>query len=236
MDKGKLVVHIGVEGWRVLAARTGDYAGQAGPQWCGPDGAWRDVWLDEKNPPAAARVGVRRKGDLEPTWAVATYKEFGRPNLPIWKEKPSHMLAVAAERHALRKACPGAEAEAMAVVQQYAPTATVVDEEPPADLIPEASDVSLTGPDVVEAEGGEGVHHAPSPNPPLPESHQSGDFIAWWEQVSEAQMAAGLSTSDMARLTKPKPWNGEQALAYCRAHGLDAKGLVAAAQRAGEAS
>ncbi len=57
--RAKLTIHTGIDGFRTTAARTGHYRGQTAPEWCGEDGAWRDVWLSAK-PPTAARVGVYR--------------------------------------------------------------------------------------------------------------------------------------------------------------------------------
>jgi len=107
---GRLVVMPGIDGLRRKAAESGDYAGQVGPYWCGPDGNWKDVWLSE-TPPAACKVGVLRKGATEPTWAVVTWTEFNRRYLESrkrgnWTDRPAHMLAIVAERHALRKAVP----------------------------------------------------------------------------------------------------------------------------------
>jgi len=102
----------GIDGLRRKAAESGDYAGQVGPFWCGDDGEWKDVWLSNQ-PPAAAKVGVIRRGSPDPTWAVVTWREFSRANRrgteQTWGQKPAHMLAIVAERHALRRACPGVD-------------------------------------------------------------------------------------------------------------------------------
>jgi len=102
--QGKVVMPVGIDGLRRKAAESGDYAGQVGPEWCGPDGVWKDVWLS-KDPPAACRVGVLRHGNPEPTWAVVKWSEFAKTT-SFWKDRPCHMVAIRAESHALRKAAP----------------------------------------------------------------------------------------------------------------------------------
>jgi len=105
-----------IDGFRVIAERSGKYAGQTAPMWCGQDAQWKDVWLASE-PPSAAKVGVLRTDFMEPIYAVALYSEYvqrkkaradGTPGDPnsMWQKMAANQLAKCAESLALRKAFP----------------------------------------------------------------------------------------------------------------------------------
>ncbi|MDD5059430.1 MAG: recombinase RecT [Sideroxydans sp.] len=112
---------IGIDGRRKFADRNPDYRGQVGPFWCGPDGEWKDVWLSD-GPPAAAKVGIFLEGQHEPTWGIATWREFnrvGQAGDQFWRRSPAHMLAIRAESHALRKVAIQARESGPAIDARY---------------------------------------------------------------------------------------------------------------------
>lgn len=107
--KGKLVIQIGIDGFRLIAERTGERDGEDGPFWLGEDGAWRDVWTDDKLYPVAAKVTVHRKGHSRGYAGIAHWAEYyvkdDRTDF-MWRKMPAGQLAKCAESLALRKAFP----------------------------------------------------------------------------------------------------------------------------------
>jgi phage recombination protein Bet len=110
-QRNEMTIQTGIDGLRLIAQRSGEYAGQVGPYWCGQDGAWVDVWLSSATQPAAAKVGVLRKGFVEPTWGIAKFNTFAQTTkggdlTSFWRKMPELMIAKCAEAQALRKAFP----------------------------------------------------------------------------------------------------------------------------------
>ena len=104
----KMSIQTTIDGFRLIAQRTGEWEGYAGPaQWCVRADFWLGVWLRD-DLPKAARVAVWRRGHREATEGLAHVEMFRDERSPMWKAGPksAHMLAKCAEALALRRAFP----------------------------------------------------------------------------------------------------------------------------------
>lgn len=109
LGRKRWTIQIGIDGFRSKSEDNPEYAGIDGPEWCGKDGVWRDVWLLDE-PPVAARFTVYRRDWERPVRAVAHYREYVQlknDNKPtaMWT-KAAGQLGKCAEALARRKAFP----------------------------------------------------------------------------------------------------------------------------------
>lgn len=105
---GQMAIVVGIYGLLKIAERSGSYVGRTPYYWCGEDGEWVDKWLP-KGPPAAAKVGVYRKGNDAPIYSVATWKSYSKDQPGPWRDMPDRMLGKCALAQALREACPAVD-------------------------------------------------------------------------------------------------------------------------------
>lgn len=101
---------VGIDGFRIIAERTGKYAGKVSEEWCGPDGKWVDVWLSNEHP-FAARVTGRRKDWPEPVRFIARWSAYVQMTkdgeiTSMWRQRDAEQLAKCAEAGMLRIVAP----------------------------------------------------------------------------------------------------------------------------------
>lgn len=101
---GKWTILGAIDGFRAVAAASGEYAGRTPIEYTADGATWIQAWLSD-TAPAAARVGVKRKGFDDYAYTVVTWKEFGRTT-GQWRSQPAHMLGIRVLSHALRDAFP----------------------------------------------------------------------------------------------------------------------------------
>lgn len=114
LERKVMSIQVGIDGYRLMAERSGVYKGQEGPFWCAEDGVWRDVWL-ASTAPVAAKVVVWRTDKPLPFVATALWSSYVQTVKhkdgsfgvnAMWSKHGPGQLAKCAEALAFRKAFP----------------------------------------------------------------------------------------------------------------------------------
>lgn len=168
-------VQISIDGARLTAERSGQYAGQIGPLWTDDGETWREVWLESK-PPRAAKVAVLRRDFDQPLWAVATWDQYVQTTKDgktshMWAQFGPLMLAKCAEMLALRRAFP-AELSGLYSAEEMAQAT-------PAEVI----DVTPVEPSKRSRQAKPELELLPAPEPAGDTLYDGGAFTA--EQVDK---------------------------------------------------
>lgn len=110
----KQTIQTGIDGYRLIARRAADRAGETiaidAPLWCDRHGEWHDVWSNQWGTPLAAKVVVRRNG--QPFPATAMFDEYAQTRgrdgglNRMWSQRPAGQIAKCAEALAWRMAFP----------------------------------------------------------------------------------------------------------------------------------
>ena len=141
IKRGKMTIQVGIDGLRSIAERTGQLDGSE-TFFCGPDGEWKDVWL-AKEPPAAAKTIVYRKGASHPFVATARFDDFNAKQ-NLWLKMPAVMIGKCSECACLRKAFPADLSGLYSVDEmEQAETVTVTATNAPALPAAPAGDVKI---------------------------------------------------------------------------------------------
>ena len=178
---------VSIDGARLVAQRSGRYAGQTPVYWCGQDKVWTDVWLED-GPPAAAKVGVYMTGAPEPIWGVAVWAQYVQTKkdgtvTAMWSRMGSLMLGKCAEMLALRRAFP------MELSGLYSAEEMSQAETPDAAPRPAPSTVTRPSP----------LGRAPAGEQPFPDDAPLSDFPATSESGEMMSKPQGGKIAAMFR-------------------------------------
>jgi phage recombination protein Bet len=207
-QKGRVQIQTSIDGFRLVAERSGAYEGQTAPQWCGEDGVWREVWLS-KTPPAACKIGVWKRGFREALYAVAIFEEYAQRKYSgelshMWAKMPALMISKVAESLALRKAF--ANDLSGLYTQEEMAQAEPLEEKPKAIK----SAVVIQNPNHV-------MRHAPTSAPvgvPVQSGASSGDPVEQWSPEPEVRSQAPTPQAPAPQSQETPQWDQPDFLTY----------------------
>ncbi len=103
--QNSLTIQIGIDGFRAVAARSGELEAEDVWLYAGEDLQWVEAW-PHRNPPMFAKVTIWKKGSERPISAIAKFMSYYVESNPLWKKMPEVMLGKCAACLAYRKAFP----------------------------------------------------------------------------------------------------------------------------------
>lgn len=93
-DKGRVVPYIGIPAWYKRMYEHPMFERGHGPQFCGEDGIWKDLWVgNRENPnPYAGRFGIKRRDQDEMVYEISYFREKFQAGKPAWQQNPLSMF------------------------------------------------------------------------------------------------------------------------------------------------
>lgn len=186
---GKWNWQTSIDGYRLIADRTGNYAGSDDPVFTEPPG---QAPYDKGAHPFSATVTVWKivQGQRCPFTATVRWAEYNQPNSPTWNRMPYLMLSKCAESLALRKAFP-AELSGLYTREEM--------------MQADAPNVVYEG-EVVDAETGEIAGDSDGPSTPEYDAWvpliQAAETMEDLEEIGRGMKAANVESADHPGIEK----------------------------------
>lgn len=238
-----MTIQVGIDGFRLVALRSGEYRGQRPIEWCDDTGAWTQVWLEPTIAPVAARATVLREGWAEPVVAVAHWAEYvqmtwddrTRGHVPnaMWSKMACSQLAKCAESLALRRAFP-AELSGVYTPDEMAQADNLPSEEVKPSPVGREADGSGTATQATPAAGAD-VRLEEARRTPLPQEVAQRLRIPEGTTLAEISLDAVPDVATALLSSAMKPRHRERWLEAVELHqqDLEARAILPASTNGG---